>query len=99
MAWCARANVYTYTAGGYLGGITIDQEGTASGLGALLTWEGGMALRDRIGLIASVRLRLARIGDPEDDSGTILNNPYSGDPLTLDWSGVDLLLGLRFSLF
>ncbi len=83
---------------GYLGAITQDQEGTASGLGALLAWEGNVQVSDPIALVTSVRLRLARIGDPEDDTGAKITNPQTGDPLTLDWSGVDILIGVRFSI-
>ncbi len=84
---------------GYLGTTTLDQEGTASGLGAMLTWEGGVQVSEPISLITAIRLRLARIGDPEDDTGSVITNPQSGDPLTLDWSGVDIMVGLRFTLF
>ncbi|MCK4772418.1 MAG: hypothetical protein KAT18_05810, partial [Candidatus Latescibacteria bacterium] len=77
----------------------IEQEGTASGLGALIYWTGDMALGSPFSVVGSIRMRLGDVGDPKDSSGDKINNPYTGEPLTVDWSGVDILIGLMIDLF
>lgn len=98
---------------GRLGGLAdIEQEGTASGIGdalswngemaigAALSWSGEMAINGPLSLLVSIRLRLGRVGDPkDDDSGDTMTNPYTGDVLTIDWSGVDILIGVTVDLF
>ena len=85
---------------GSLGSLaSIEQEGTASGLGALIYWTGDMALGGPFSVVGSIRMRLGDVGDPKDSSGDKITNPQTGEPLTVDWSGVDILIGLMIDLF
>ncbi len=85
---------------GRLGGLAnIEQEGTASGIGAALSWNGEVAIGGPLSVLGSIRLRLGRVGDPKDSSGDTITNPYTGDVLTIDWSGVDILIGVTVDLF
>jgi len=86
---------------GRLGGLVdIDQEGTASGIGAALSWNGEMAIGGPLSVQGSIRLRLGRIGDAkDDDSGETMKNSYTDEVLAIDWSGVDILIGVTVDLF
>ncbi len=77
----------------------IDQEGTATGVGALFSWTGIYDLGGPLSLAGSVRMRLGDVGDPTDEAGDKLTNSVTGDSLTIDWSGVDFLLGIVIDLF
>lgn len=81
---------------GSLGGlVSLDQEGTATGVGALLGWGGTWHLSDTVGLVGRVQLRLGKLGSAEQEDGTPITDAYGGE-LEVDWSGVDVMLGLRF---
>jgi len=81
---------------GSLGGlVSLDQEGTADGLGALLGWGGTWHLTEGIGLLGRINLRLGKLGVAEQDDGAPITDAYGGE-LEADWSGVDVMLGLRF---
>ncbi len=83
---------------GSLGGlVSLDQEGTASGPGALFGWGGTWHLSGRLGLAGRVQLRLGRLGTAEQDDGTPITDAYGGE-LAADWSGVDIMLGLRWTV-
>lgn len=85
---------------GQLGNLaTLDREGTVSGLGMALTWGGEMALSGPLTLQGMIRMRFGQAGDPKDDSGSVLTDPLEGKPITLDWSGVDIIVGLLIDLF
>ncbi len=78
-------------------GTSLDEEGSTSGLGLLFGWGGEYRLSSPLSAHLSARLRLARLGDPESPDGDPVLD-FFGDPLTMDWSGVDLLLGLTWDL-
>lgn len=85
---------------GRLGNLaSLDREGTVSGLGAALTWGGEMALSGPLTLQGMIRLRFGRVGDPKDASGNVITDPLEGKPITLDWSGVDIVVGILIDLF
>jgi hypothetical protein len=85
---------------GHLGGlVSLDQEGTVTGIGAALTWGGVVRLNGPLALQTSVRLRFGRAGDPKDADGDVIVDPVQGEPVTLDWSGVDIIVGLLIDLF
>jgi hypothetical protein len=75
----------------------LDEEGTTSGFGLLFGWGGSYHLSGPLYLQVSARLRLARLGDPKAADGSLVRN-FFGDPLTMDWSGIDLLAGLSWDL-
>ena len=79
--------------------VELDQTGTVSGMGLALSWGGEMALSGPLALQGTIRMRFGRAGDPKDDSGSVLTDPIEGKPITLDWSGVDILIGLVIDLF
>jgi len=84
---------------GGLGSLaSIEQEGTASGLGAMFSWTGNLDMKGPVSLVGSIRLRLGDVGEPKDSAGDAITNPQTGDPLSIDWSGVDFLLGLAVDL-
>jgi hypothetical protein len=88
------------TLAGGLGSLAaIDQEGSVTGVGALLSWTGFYDLGGPLSLAGSIRLRLGDVGEPTDDAGDKLINAVSGDVLTVDWSGVDILFGVMIDLF
>jgi hypothetical protein len=76
----------------------LDEEGTTSGIGLLLGWGGSYRLSGPLALQLSARLKLARLGDPKSADGTTLRD-FLGRPLSMDWSGIDLLLGVSWDLF
>ncbi len=85
---------------GQIGNLAeLDREGTVSGLGMALTWGGEMALSGPLTLQGTIRMRFGRAGDPKDASGSVLTDPIEGKPITLDWSGVDIVVGLLIDLF
>ena len=85
---------------GRLGGlVALDQEGTVTGVGAGLTWSGEMKMGGPLSLQGTVRLRFGRAGDPKDADGDVIVDPIEGKAVTLDWSGVDILLGVLIDLF
>ena len=84
---------------GGLGSLVIDQEGTATGVGALFSWMGIYDLGGPLNLAGSIRMRLGDVGNPTDDAGDKLTDAYTGDALRIDWSGVDILLGIMIDLF
>lgn len=84
---------------GRLGAVSLVQEGTVTGVGAGLTWSGEMRVGGPLSLQGTVRLRFGRAGDPKDADGDVIVDPVEGKAVTLDWSGVDILLGVIFDLF
>jgi hypothetical protein len=58
-----------------------------------------MRLGGPFALQGTIRLRFGRAGDPEDEDGDVIVDPVGGDPVTLDWSGVDIVVGLLVDLF
>ncbi|MFO7769355.1 MAG: hypothetical protein R6W82_10440 [bacterium] len=81
---------------GSLGGlVSLDQEGTAAGVGALFRWGGTWHLTDGIGIVGGINLRLGKLGGADQEDGTPIVDAY-GRELEADWSGVDILLGVRF---
>jgi hypothetical protein len=83
---------------GTLGALPgLDEEGTTSGLGLLFGWGGSYRLSGPFTLQVSARLKLARLGDPEAADGSIIRD-FFGQPLTMDWSGIDLLVGVSWGL-
>ncbi len=85
---------------GQLGGLAaLDREGTVSGVGAALTWGGEMALSGPLHLQSTIRLRFGEAGNPKDSDGDVITDPLQGKPITLDWSGVDIVVGLLIDLF
>ncbi len=75
----------------------LDEEGTTSGLGLLFGWGGSYRLSGPLTLEVSARLKLARLGDPEAADGSVIRD-FFGDPLSMDWSGVDLLVGVSWDI-
>lgn len=86
---------------GRLGGLAdIEQEGTVAGIGAALSWNGEVSIGDPLSVQASIRLRLGRVGAPkDDDSGETMKNSYTDEVLAIDWSGVNILIGVTVDLF
>jgi len=84
---------------GGIGSLVIDQEGTTTGVGALFSWMGIYDLDGPLSLTGSIRMRMGDVGNPTDDAGDKLTNSYSGDPLKIDWSGVDIMMGVVIDLF
>lgn len=84
---------------GGLGSLEIEQEGTAAGVGALFSWMGIYDTGGPLSLAGLIRMRLGDVGNPTDDDGDKLTDAYSGDLLRIDWSGVDILLGIMIDLF
>lgn len=78
---------------------SIDQEGTATGVGALFSWMGIYDLGGPLSLAGLIRMRLGDVGNATDDAGDNLTDAYSGESLRIDWSGVDILLGIMIDLF
>lgn len=81
------------------GSPDINEEGTVSGIGAAFRCGGEVDIGGPISLQALVRLRFARVGDPEESDGDPIINPQTGESLTLDWSGVDIQVGFVIDLF
>ncbi len=85
---------------GQLGGeAALDRKGTVTGVGAALTWGGEMALGGPLQLQGTIRLRFGQVGDPKDSDGDVFTDPIKGKPISLDWSGVDIVVGLVIDLF
>lgn len=78
-------------------GADLDEDGTTSGPGLLFGWGGEYRLSGPLAAHLSARMRLARLGDPENADGDPILD-YFDRPLTMDWSGIDLLLGLTWDL-
>ena len=84
---------------GSIGGVAdLNEEGTASGAGALFHWGGHAALGERLSLVTRLCLRLGRLGEVRGPDGDPIQT-FTGQRLGLDWSGVDLLVGVQVRLF
>jgi len=85
---------------GRIGGLAALQEtGTADGIGAMFNWGGSFRLNESLSLEAGVRLRLGRIGDPVDDDGDVIQTTTGMELAPMDWSGVDIVLGITYGFF
>ncbi len=82
-----------------LGSDEMSEEGTTDGLGLLLSFGGDFNLTQRLALTAATRLRLGRIGDPKDSSGLVIKNFFNEEVAPMDWSGVDIVVGLTYTVF
>ena len=83
---------------GAIGGpAALDEMGTASGLGAAFTWGGMVRMGGALRAGVRVGLRLGRLGDVKTSDGSPIVSAF-GDELGLDWSGVDVQLGLTWAL-
>lgn len=81
---------------GALGGpATLDEEGTASGVGFGFSWGGHYRLTGPWALAARVSFSLGQLGDAKKADGTKILDVLDR-PLGLDWSGVDILLGITW---
>ena len=76
----------------------LDEQGTTSGIGLLFGWGGSYRLSGPFTLQVSARLKLARLGNPKAADGTVVQD-FFGKPLTMDWSGIDLLVGVSWDIF
>lgn len=85
------------------GSTFFQEEGTKSGIGAMLSWGGEMKVAQKFTIRADIRLRMANIGDPVRSDGTVIESalpaPIENFPLSLDWSGVDILIGFSYTIF
>ena len=81
------------------GATLLAEKGSTNGVGAMFSWGGGLDLGGGLSLDAGVRLRLGRIGDPVDADGDVIQTLAGMRLAPMDWSGVDLLVGITYSIF
>jgi hypothetical protein len=85
---------------GSIGGLAdLRLSGKADGLGGMLFWGGDYRIAGPWSLSSTVRLRLGRIGDPVDADGDVIQTVFGQELAPMDWSGIDLLVGLTFDFF